>query len=115
MKTEEIELLVKYSKEYVSETYVVMYRIKNTKKIFGLFLTRNPWKHIYHTAKVLDHISCDFPMAYSSYNNALYMANKIKENPDLIEEYEQKRIKLYNTLISERDIKLAEKHKYTII
>jgi len=115
MTDKEIELLIKYDEEYVSDTYILMYRFKNTGRMFGKYLPVDPWKHIYHAAKVGNNIGCEFPMAFSSYNDALYVANKIKENPELIEQYNQEKIKLYNYFISKRDQQLEEKNKHIII
>mgnify|MGYP001174237883 CR=1 FL=1 len=116
MKNKEIEVLVKSYIEDDPDYYVVRYRPKH-KTFLGRMLIHESWRDIY---KVLNHgrlyaSKVDMPTLFSDYDEALEYAKKIKANPELIEQHNQEQQEICKQRNTEREKRIAEARRCTII
>ena len=90
--------------------YCIEYRVK---KRFNWF---NPWERYYYTWSIsVDSFDPNQPHLYEKYEYALERAKKLKNNPELIDENNQKRWNEYNDRCKRLEEYRAERNKSTVL
>jgi hypothetical protein len=101
----EVEIRVEPFSESKSH-YAIYYRVK---KRFNLF---NGWKRYeYCWTLSVQHFDCNQPHLYGNFEDALKTANRLKADPSLIDENNQRRIEKYNDCKRELQEYLKSRNK----
>ena len=114
MKTKEIEVLV-INHTDDGKWYVVKYKPKIKCFMIDLNLWSNPWRNIYSVSDFGDSITMSMPMLFPSYEDAMSYAKRIKANPELIEQHNKEQYALLKQKREEKEKRLQEHRKITII